>query len=363
MKHQNSVRGISALVIFIVVSISTTVAARTTEVYSFESDLQGWVNTGGEDWLRNANGTLSGYTGPSAAGSSSYYLYLETSSNAAYYSGDEATIESPTLGLDPAGVEFKYHMYGSDMGSLYLEVFENNQWIEVWSVSGQQQTSSAAAWLQANVILDEPANTSKIRFRGVAAGGYKGDMAIDHVFIRAAPGPIVGPSTATPGATFTLSWSEYVSVGSYDLERRVDGGSWEEIQSSTALSASQAVEAGSWDYRLRWCYSNFPCPPYSEIKTVVVAAAQSVTYTYDALGRLRAVTDSINSNRNYDYDPAGNRVAVSVGDAPPPPPNSGDPNCEMTVNYMGGPITAECPNLSWLTGWTEQDCIEYCATL
>ena len=57
--------------------------------------------------------------------------------------------------------------------------------------------------------------------------------------------------------------------------------------------------------------------------------AKTTTYKYDALGRLTFVEDSVNGNRDYDYDAAGNRRNVAVNQAndaasepgplPPPP--------------------------------------------
>lgn len=55
-------------------------------------------------------------------------------------------------------------------------------------------------------------------------------------------------------------------------------------------------------------------------------AAESVTYEYDALGRLDKVIRVNGSNTvtiEYDYDAAGNRTQRTVsGGAPPPPPNN-----------------------------------------
>lgn len=55
-------------------------------------------------------------------------------------------------------------------------------------------------------------------------------------------------------------------------------------------------------------------------------SAQSATlrYTYDALGRVTFVEDTVNGNRDYDYDAAGNRTQMSVGnpDENSPPPIS-----------------------------------------
>ena len=58
-----------------------------------------------------------------------------------------------------------------------------------------------------------------------------------------------------------------------------------------------------------------------------LSAPHTITYTYDELGRLTFVNDTV--NRDYDYDAAGNRVSVEVGtsvDHLPPPsisPNGG----------------------------------------
>lgn len=44
-------------------------------------------------------------------------------------------------------------------------------------------------------------------------------------------------------------------------------------------------------------------------------ASNTITYAYDALGRLTFVSDPVNGNRDYDYDKAGNRLNVATGTA------------------------------------------------
>lgn len=50
------------------------------------------------------------------------------------------------------------------------------------------------------------------------------------------------------------------------------------------------------------------------VKSTVVfsQSGQKIIYQYDELGRLVAVEDTENGNRNYKYDPAGNRALVAV---------------------------------------------------
>ena len=42
-------------------------------------------------------------------------------------------------------------------------------------------------------------------------------------------------------------------------------------------------------------------------------SGKTIAYKYDALGRVICVIDSKNGTRKYRYDPAGNRLAVTVG--------------------------------------------------
>lgn len=51
------------------------------------------------------------------------------------------------------------------------------------------------------------------------------------------------------------------------------------------------------------------------LSPVIYAQPKTTAYTYDALGRLTFVSDSVNGNRDYDYDKAGNRLLVSTNTA------------------------------------------------
>lgn len=69
--------------------------------------------------------------------------------------------------------------------------------------------------------------------------------------------------------------------------------------------------------------------------TSVFSVERTINYQYDGLGQLTFVEDSVNGNRDYDYDDAGNRKVVSVGqlsdDAPtqPAPPIPTGLSCFM----------------------------------
>ncbi len=133
------------------------------------------------DWTRDAFGTPTATTGPSAASAGAYYMYTEANSN----SNKTASLLGlfNFSGLSEADLSFDYHMYGSDMGDLNVDVYDGEWHNSVWSLSGQQHGSNAAAWTTATVSLDAYVGSSllKIRFRGVVGANFNSDMAIDNV--------------------------------------------------------------------------------------------------------------------------------------------------------------------------------------
>ncbi len=139
------------------------------------------------DWTRHFDYTPSGETGPSAgANGSTYYAYMETSDDqGAYIAGDTVFLESIDINGNNRQLTFYYHMYGEDIGTLNVDVFNDGSWTNsVWSISGQQHASGTDAYTQAIVDLSSYNSTIRVRFRGVAIGGDRGDMSIDQVEIR-----------------------------------------------------------------------------------------------------------------------------------------------------------------------------------
>ncbi len=163
----------------------------------FESGFGDWVNISGEDshdWTRNSGGTPSPNTGPdSGANSSTWYVYLECSSGGASNAGDTAILESPLINGLGRVLTFYYHMYGSSIGTLNVDVYDGTWHEAVWNLSGQQHTSNSEEYTQATVDLTSYTGSIQIRFRAVAAGGFQGDMAIDSIEVTGSPiEPIYG---------------------------------------------------------------------------------------------------------------------------------------------------------------------------
>ena len=229
------------------VVITATVGPAVFEAEGFETGFGNWSNVSGgdsHDWTRDSGGTPSSSTGPSSGNSgSTWYAYLETSNSGggAFNAGDTAILEGPSIASgNNRSLTFFYHMYGSNIGTLNVDVQAGGVWTEgVWTLSGQQQTGNAAAYSQATVDLSSFTGAIRVRFRAVAAGDFRGDIAIDDIEISGIAGPpvnqapivnagadqtVILPDAASltgsvsddglpPGVSVTASWSHVSGPG------------------------------------------------------------------------------------------------------------------------------------------------------
>lgn len=139
------------------------------------------------DWDIYSGATGSSGTGPSDdITGGGKYLYTEASS---CYNSTGAIL-SPEFDFSSfpnPRLSFSNHMYGSNMGTLTLDVTTNGgtTWTTLWTQSGDQGNQ----WNL--VVLDVSAyggNASVFfRWTGVTGGGYTSDMAIDQVVIDQLP--------------------------------------------------------------------------------------------------------------------------------------------------------------------------------
>lgn len=148
--------------------------SETANAESFEADFGDWENDLNHDldWSRRSGGTPSGSTGPSSAHDGSYYVYVEASNASA---GDESILVFDIGYIADGCVDFYYHQYGIEQGSLYLEGWDGSAWNEIWSSVGNQGDE----WLNVTSPDTDFSGFSKLRFRNVAASGYRGDVALD----------------------------------------------------------------------------------------------------------------------------------------------------------------------------------------
>ncbi|MEL6132386.1 MAG: CARDB domain-containing protein, partial [Bacteroidota bacterium] len=152
----------------------------------------GWSRTsaapGRFPWVPNTGVTTSGGTGPDGDHTTNFgpgvYMYTEASFPAV--AGDTATLSSPCIdlaGQTSATLEFWYHMFGGDMGTLELDIIRiGGDTTNVFSVSGQQQTAGNEDWL--NVQVDMApflGDTVILQWVGVMGPSFGSDMAIDDI--------------------------------------------------------------------------------------------------------------------------------------------------------------------------------------
>ena len=163
-------------------------SAAILETDSFESGLGRWINVVSEDshdWVHHTGITKSPGTGPlGGASDSQHYVYLESSAGSANTTGDTAILQSAFFNeTQTATLTFHYHMYGANTGTLSVDVFSGEVWVnDVWSLSGAQQSASDEDYNAVELDLSAYA-VSQICFRAIAAGGYHGDIALDDITI------------------------------------------------------------------------------------------------------------------------------------------------------------------------------------
>lgn len=142
------------------------------------------------DWRVNNGDTPSDQTGPSfdhnpgtAAGN---YLYLEASGNCTFQT---ALVVSPCIDLvmaQSAELTFWFHMFGSEMGTLSVDVFDGQQWnLDAMPILSGNEGN---VWQPVTVDLSSfVGNVINIRFRGTIGNGFRSDMAIDDISVLAPP--------------------------------------------------------------------------------------------------------------------------------------------------------------------------------
>jgi len=180
-----------------------------------------WAGTGGSYFWESAPGTDagSGGTGPDPTITTGNYFYTEASGGA---SGDITDLVSPLVdlsGLTAPSLGFNYHMFGNQMGALDVLV---NGTTNVFTISGEQQTSATADWELAVIDLTAYAGQSiSVTFRATSAGTYEGDMAIDNVRFDELPACIMPnglTATNIDGFSADLSWIQGGAAASWNIE-------------------------------------------------------------------------------------------------------------------------------------------------
>jgi len=139
-------------------------------------------------WIVNTGNTPTPNTGPldDNSGGGNYIFTEGTGSNF----GDKAYLHTPLIDLNtielPA-LKFKYHMYGSDIGNLSVEIKEIEvlNFTTVFSISGEQQNTNSNPYIEETIDISAyGGKTIEIRFVA-ESNGDRCDIAIDDFSIYA----------------------------------------------------------------------------------------------------------------------------------------------------------------------------------
>lgn len=167
-------------------------------------------------WMPETNSVVfsSGPSGDHTTGSGTFMV--AASGPFATSNLRETRFLSPLIDLSPLNtpeLSFWYHMYGSDIDSLQVEVNNGANWQYALSVIGQQQTSSAANWLKAIVDLSNYANdTIQLRYTAYRSTNFSfnQNISIDDLDIHeqpSCPQPKNVQATGSTTSSITLSWT------------------------------------------------------------------------------------------------------------------------------------------------------------
>ena len=169
----------------------------------------------------------SGSTGPvDDNGGDHKYIYTEASG---YSTGDIAYLLSPVFditSLNNPELSFFYHMFGSDMGDLAIQVIKNGGIINETIISGEQHFTENAAWNKIVVDLAGFTGNIQIKFKGIRGNNYRSDICIDDFDIHEeilCPGTINETTTVIKDVAAQLNWTEFGSANNWSIEYGSDG--------------------------------------------------------------------------------------------------------------------------------------------
>lgn len=192
-------------------------------------------------WIVNvgADPLFPGVTGPGLdhtkgpVDTTGFYLVSQA---AAGEVGDEITATSQCIDLSTANkpeMKYWYHMFGFEMGNLYLEVDDDDGWVKVDSLVGEeprQASNARTPWLSRIIDLDRyKGKFIKFRFTSQRGGTYS-HMGIDDISVYDAVAKdigIVGLEDPTADSTYCYSENNPFAVniinnGSDSLDLEID---------------------------------------------------------------------------------------------------------------------------------------------
>ncbi|MGY6517588.1 MAG: hypothetical protein ACXIUZ_02630, partial [Lysobacteraceae bacterium] len=133
---------------------------------------------------------------------------------------------------------------------------------------------------------------------------YQRDDRADFVYLHppsCAP-TVSAPSTNNTGS-FSVTWGGVATATRYELQERLNSGSWSLVQNTAATSRAVSGKGnGTWRYRARAC-NMAGCSSYSPVVDVVVtlppSSAPSLSTSTASYGQITASWGSVATATTY----------------------------------------------------------------
>ncbi len=237
-------------------------------VEDFEDGAIGWtgdisgVNEVGSWEIPNESGSAG--TGPDVAFSGQVYVNYEASGSTTASAELISSAIDLSDAVDQAELSFYMHAYGSDMGTMSVSVSSDvaGPWTDVFSWTGQLQTSGAEAWQPVGIdVSTYVGQTLFVRFIHTGTGGFNGDMSLDFVRVEACidPNLCLAPSSLTAfnieENSADLFWVAPSAHTGWELEIGLSGfaptGTATATSPTDVYNASSLVSDTSYDYYVR----------------------------------------------------------------------------------------------------------------
>ena len=155
------------------------------------------------------------FTGPPGDHTTGNGQYLMTETQSFWSGTRNANLKTPLIDLSPLTVPeltFWYHMFGSGIGTLRVQIDTGNGWINLQTLTGQQQTVKTAPWLESVIDLTPYANkTVQFRFLSILNSfSTLSEIGVDDFDIHEQPSCPKPQSLAVNSVSnnsATLSWT------------------------------------------------------------------------------------------------------------------------------------------------------------